>query len=330
MKFINRLKLAISYFFKFSKIWGMPVEASIEITSYCNLKCIMCARRITNRPLKHMQISLFQKSIDQLAPSIELVYLHGLGEPLLNKDLFKMIDYAKKKDLKVGISTNATILDKKAAQKLLNSKIDYIIFAMDGATKETYEKIRVGGNFTKVEQNIKYFLGLKKIEKNAPFVVIQFIKMPENESEVELFLQKWRYSGVEAVRVKPVVDFFSQKKSKQASLTSRCLYPYRMVNIFFDGQVIPCCEDNFAKYPLGNLQENSLPEIWNGSKAQFLRCKLASGKRSEISICRQCHYPQPSIFGILGITLFDNLTVKKILPLLERMPVIGTKIINYD
>lgn len=330
MKFINRLKLATSYFLKFSKVWGMPVEASIEITSYCNLKCIMCSRKTMTRPIKNMDFSLFQKSIDELSPFVELVYLHGLGEPLFNKDLYKMIDYAKKKGLKVGISTNATILDKKASQKLLNSKIDYIIFALDGATKETYEKIRVGGNFTKVEQNINNFLEMKKKRNNAPYVVIQFIKMPENEREVDLFLQKWRNKGAEAVRVKPVVDFFSKEKLKRASLTSRCLYPYRMVNIFFDGQVIPCCEDNYAKYPLGNLEENSLPEIWNGSKAQFLRSKLANGERDMVSICRHCHYPQPSILGILGITIFDNLTVKKILPLLERMPFIGAKIINYD
>lgn len=330
MKFFNRLKLTTAYFLKFPKVWGMPVEASIEITSYCNLKCIMCTRGTMNRPLKHMHSSLFQKTIDQLAPSIELVYLHGLGEPFLNKNLFKMINYAKKKGLKVGISTNATLIDKKAAKKLLDSEIDYIIFAMDGATKETYEKIRIGGNFIQVEKNIKNFLALKKKRQKTPFVVMQFIKMPENEKEVDLFLEKWRHTGVEAVRIKPVVDFLNRNQTLKTNLTSSCFYPYRMVNIFFDGTVIPCCEDNYAEYALGNLKEKSLQEIWNGSKAQFLRHKLASGKGNEISICRQCHYPQPSIWVILGVTLFDNFTVKKILPFLERMPFIGGKIINYD
>lgn len=330
MKFVNRLKFATSYFLKFPKAWGMPVEASIEITSYCNLRCIMCSRTAMNRPAKHMHPSLFKKIIDQLAPSVELVYLHGLGEPLLNKNLFKMIAYAKKKGLKVGISTNATLLDKKAAKKLLKSGIDYIIFAIDGATKETYEKIRIGGNFTQVEQNIKNFLALKKKRKKTPFVVIQFIKMPENEKEVEIFLKKWRHSGVQVVRIKPVIDFFNQERTRGANLTNHCFYPYRMVNIFFDGTVIPCCQDNYADYSLGNIGKKSLQEIWNGPQAEVLRLKLASGKRAEISLCRKCHYPQPSIWGILGVTLFDNLTVKKVLPFLERMPFIGSKIINYD
>jgi len=330
MKFFNRTKLAASYFLGRSKVWGLPVEASIEVTTRCNLACTMCPRQKINRPIKEMKLSLFEKIIKEMKDYAELVYLHGLGEPLLNKNLFKMIGLAKKNGLKVGISTNATLLDKKAANMLLNSGIDYIIFAVDGATKKTYEKIRVGGDFTQVEQNIKNFLTLKKKKKKAPFVVIQFIKMPENEKEVGLFLEKWRHSGAEAVRVKPVVDFFSRKQTWKVSLTNRCFYPYRMINIYFDGTVVPCCEDNFGNYALGNIKEKSLREIWNGLPAQQLRQQLKKGKSQQIDLCRSCRYPQPSTWGILGVTLFDNLKVKKILPFLERLPVFRERMIVYD
>lgn len=330
MKFFNRIKLAASYFLGRSKAWGLPVEASIEVTTRCNLNCIMCPRKLINRPLQEMEFSLFKKIIGEMKDFAELIYLHGLGEPLLFHQLFNFLEYAKSQKLQVGISTNATLLDKKKAARLLDSGIDYIIFALDGATKKTYEQIRVGGNFAKVEKNIKNFLMMKKKRKKSPFTVIQFITMKENEKEAGLFLEKWRSSGAEAVRIKPVVDFFGQQKPKKSNASSRCFYPYRMVNIYFDGTVVPCCEDNFGNYALGNIKEKTLSEIWNGPQAQLLRRKLAARKREEIPLCYQCRYPQPSTWGILGVTLFDNLKVKKILPFLERLPVFRKRMIIYD
>lgn len=308
----------------------MPLEASIEITTRCNLNCLMCPRQAINRPLKDMKFSLFKKIIDEMKDYAELVYLHGLGEPLLCSQFFKFLEYAKSQNLKVGISTNATLLSQTQSKKLLDLGLDYLILALDGATKKTYEKIRVGGRFEQVEANIKNFLALKKRRKKSPFTVIQFITMKENEEEASLFLEKWRHLGAEAVRIKPVVEFFGQPKTKKANAYQRCFYPYRMINIYFDGTVVPCCEDNFGTCALGNIKEKSLREIWNGSQAKALRRQLADRKRREIPLCRSCRYPQPSSWGILGVTIFDNLRVKKILPFLERLPILNKKLIVYD
>lgn len=327
MKIINRFKLAISYLLKFSKVWGMPIEASIEITSRCNLNCIMCPRKAINRPIKDMDYSLFKKAINQLAPSVELVYLHGLGEPLLNKNLFKMIGYAKKKGLRVGISTNAIVLDKRKSKELLKSGIDYIIFALDAASKKTYQKIRRGGNFEKATGNTRYFLNQKKKLRLPIFCVVQMIIMPENKKEKKKFLEMWRASGANVVRIKPVVDFFHKKKK---AFLQGCFYPYRMVNIYFDGTIVPCCQDNFGQYSLGNIKKESLRDIWNGKKAQFLRKKLAQNRRKDINICQRCSYPQPSILGTLGLAVFSNLTVKKILPILEKLPFFRNNFLIYE
>lgn len=331
MKLFNRAKLAASYWLKRPSVWGLPVEASIEVTTHCNLACPMCPRTFINRPLKEMDFSLFKKIIDEMKDSVELVYLHGLGEPLLCSRLFKFLNYAKSQRVPVGISTNATLLNTEKAKRLIQSGLDYLIFSIDAATKKTYEKVRVRGDFEQVEKNIKNFLRIKESNRdpsggNHPFVVLQFVVMPKNENEVNLFLKKWRDSGVNAIRIKPVIDYFASR----ASTPARCLYPYRMINIFFDGKVIPCCEDGFGRYVLGNIKEKSLEEIWNGPKAQYLRQKLNAKSRDKIILCRQCHFPQPSVLGILGTTLFDSLKVKKILPLLERLPIFREKLIIYD
>lgn len=330
VKFFNRVKLTASYFLRRAKVLGMPVEASIEITTRCNLACIMCPRGAINRPIKDMSLSLFKKIIEEMAPWAELIYLHGLGEPLLHKDLFKMIRYAKKKKIRVGLSTNAILLDKGKADRLLSSGLDYLIFALDAADKETYEKIRRGGQFEKAVVNTRCFLKRKQELGRPVFCVVQMVVMPENQKEKGKFLKAWQNSGAEAVRVKPVVDFLHRRRSKEKISFQACLYPYRMVNVYFDGTVVPCCEDNFGEYALGNVKKNSLKEIWNSPQARNLRKKLAAKKRKEVVICRRCTYPQPSGLGILGSTVFDNLTIKKMLPFLERMPFFRQKLIVYD
>jgi len=88
-----------------------------------------------------MEFSLFQKIIDEIAPFADLVYLHGLGEPFLHPDIFEFVEYAKSKRIRVGLSTNALLLDKTRSKKLLDSGIDCVILAVDGVTEETCERI---------------------------------------------------------------------------------------------------------------------------------------------------------------------------------------------
>ncbi len=321
-KIKNRLILLFNFLTKKEKTKGLPLEIGIEIINVCNLACIMCpySEMITKktRPQRKMSFSLFKKVINEIAPFAELIYLHGLGEPLLHPQIFEFIDYAKKKGLRVGISTNATVLDKQKNIRLLDKKIDYLILAIDGATKETYEKIRVGGNFEQVEENIKNFLQLKNERKRKLFTVIQFITMEENEKEVDLFLKKWQGKGADVVRVKPKIALRDEDKKGRVKITPYCFHIFRQLNIYSDGTVISCCEDVHGRYPLGNVKKDNLKKLWNSQKMQNMRKKNFQNKRSQINICKTCLYPQPTIWEAIGVMVFDHLTVKKILPRVEN------------
>lgn len=322
-KVVNRARLLFDFLVRREKTKGLPLEIGVEIINVCNLRCIMCpygemvAKK--TRPQKKMSFSLFKKIIDEIASFAELIYLHGLGEPLLHPQIFEFINYAKEKDIRVGISTNVMLLDKKRSKKLLDSGIDYLILAMDGATKETYEKIRVGGDFGRVEKNIKNFLKMKKERKKKPFVVIQFITMEENEKEIDLFLKKWQGKGADVVRIKPKISLKDKDKRGKAKITPYCFHIFRQLNINSDGTVVPCCEDVHGRYPLGNVKKSSLKELWNSEKMQILRKKNFQNKRQEINICKTCLYPQPTTLETVGVMIFDHLTVKKILPRIENL-----------
>ena len=95
-----------------------------------------------------MKFNTFKKIIDEGAPKgLKAINLNNFGESF-NKNLVKMIAYAKSKGLlDVMLHTNGTVMNEKLAEDVINSGLDRIIFSLDSITKETYEKIRVNAKF---------------------------------------------------------------------------------------------------------------------------------------------------------------------------------------
>ncbi len=318
-KLINRLKLMRDFYLRKARVSGLPLELMIEVTNKCNLNCIMCTRQVMKRPIGLMKMGLYKKIINEVAGYLELVYLHGLGEPLYHPKIFEMIKYAKSKGLNVGISINGTLLTKEKSKRLIASGLDYLIFSLDAVTAETFQKIRGGDNFDQVVKNIKEFLGQKKKANQSPFTVIQFVKMAQNEGETNDFKKMWYGEGAEVIRVKPVIDLL--KKEKHGGEPKRpCFYLWRQLNLIsWNGQfVTPCCIDNNGDYPLGDARQQTIKEIWNSPKMVALRKAQLTGDWKKIPLCQNCFHPQPSLLGQLGAFIFPGLMVKKILPYLEK------------
>jgi len=268
-----------------------------------------------------MGMKLYKKIINEIASYLELVYLHGLGEPLFHPKIFEMIKYAKSKGLNVGISTNATLLTKEKAKKIIESGLDYLIIALDAATPKTFKIVRGGENFKKVVANVKKYLKLKKKTKASPFTVIQFVKLEENEKEVEKFRKMWQNSGADVVRVKPVIDLLREHKKINKSPRRPCFYLWRQLNLVsWDGKIVTsCCMDSDGDYSLGDVNKQTIREIWNNRKMVSLRKIQVTGEWKKHYLCQDCSYPQPSFPGKLGSIIFSDMMVKKILPSLERI-----------
>ena len=157
---------------------------------------------IDTRPKGYMEWDLYTSIIDEIAPFAEAVVLHSWGEPLLHKRIFDMIRYAKERGLWVETSTNATRLTEEVARKLLAAGLDRIYLSMDGLTKETYEKVRVKGNFEDVLGNIERFLDLKH-ELGSPIEAdIQIVRLSETDAEVEEFVERWNSKHADLINIK--------------------------------------------------------------------------------------------------------------------------------
>ena len=277
-----------------------------------------------SRPAKDMSLATFTNIINQIRGKTEYISLQGFGEPLLHPEIEEMIKIAGSAGIRTGISTNATVLDKKMAIKLLNSGLDYLIFAFDGACKKTYEDIRKGAKYELVSENIHNFLKLKIKMKNKIFIVLQCIYMKETEKEIDKFKKKWQIGGVDALRIRQLTQSISRydPETRRKFLNRHdipCYWLWSEPAVYWNGTVVACCQDVNARLPLGNINKKKLDDIWNNKLMQNLRQLHQQGKRDKISICKDCNMYQPNIASIIGSSFFNVFTLNKLLPWVETL-----------
>ena len=171
-----------------------PCSIKIEITTRCNLSCIMCPHGYSNFGLweganKDMSFEKFKTIIDNFH-GLKLIDFAGTGENFLNKDFMKMVRYAKSKNILVDFFSNFCLVDENISKELIEIGINKIYLSIDGATKETYEKIRVGSDFEKVINNVKNFFRLKKEQnKQFPYIVFNYVVNKYNFNEIIDFVE---------------------------------------------------------------------------------------------------------------------------------------------
>ncbi len=269
-----------------------------------------------------MKLELFKSIIDEIHPHTSTVVLAFSGESLLHPDVFEMIQYAQENQIKVLLNTNATLIDKEKAKKLLESGISYISFAFDGYTKSMYEKARRGADFEKTLENILVFLRLKKeIKQKKPYTVLSILNLnidnPSDRVKKE-FLKKFD-TLIDDIQLREVNSwgnvFKGTKDFQYAEFTGTgtpCGRLWSTIGITWDGEVVPCTYNMNHDYPLGNIKDKPLKEIWNSPKLIQLRQAMIDGSYLEKSpLCENCTIVgTPKILGIpagLRITLSDSL-----------------------
>lgn len=279
--------------FPSKKIIGdFPLHLDIESTNNCNLRCPMCGRNWMKEKIGYMNFELFTEIIDEGAkyhlPSIKLNYR---GEPLLHPGLSKMVKYAKKKGiLEVQFNTNGLLLNEKKAKEFIEAGLDRIIFSFDGATKETYEKIRRGSNFERVIENIKNLVRLREERGlERPLVRVQMVKMEENKKEIEDFIQLWL----------PIANRVAVSTERNPLGTKKkiehfpCPQIWQRLMICWDGEVRMCCGDWYGEIVLGNVKETNIYNIWHGKKMNWVRKLHSQGNFNKIPVCARCEVNTP-------------------------------------
>jgi radical SAM protein with 4Fe4S-binding SPASM domain len=290
------LQIYSSYQRKKTTLDYMPLRLWVEPTSICNLRCIMCPNKDLKKEDKgFMDMGLFRKIIDEAASWVYDVHLLHRGESLLHPEFFAMAKYADERNVRTKLHTNGTLLDEEKSRQMLESGIDQLSFSFDGYDKETYESIRVNGDFDKTVKNIQRFLAIKnEMNSKKPYTILELINFPNSRiksdsAKQKAFRDKFKGLPLDKLVIKEFHNWAGEVEAKHKRKTfSPCTFLWNALVIFWDGAVLPCSQDFFGYYTLGNVKDTSLAEIWNNDKMVHLRNLHLKRNIEEFDTCREC------------------------------------------
>lgn len=295
----------------------------VEPTTGCNFRCTMCQVSSPGFKSQNMNIETFKNFIDQNKQLLK-IKLQGMGEPTVNNKFLEMINLANKSGVTVEFTTNGSLLDENLIKQLLKRNISKITISIDGATKETFEKIRVKSDFNKVIENVKLLVKLSKKYYLKPEICAWTVVQKDNYNEFEkifylcneigfdnlsyqFHISDWGKQEWNIINKDKLVDFnskinFINDKNKDGfyktkvfifkenllSFKKKCTWPIKSSYIDNHGYVSPCCIIGDSKViNFGNINQTDFKSIWNSEK--YIQFRNSINKNEIPSFCKNCY-----------------------------------------
>jgi radical SAM protein with 4Fe4S-binding SPASM domain len=256
----------------------------------------MCPNKdLPKREKGFMTLDLFRGIIDQAKDFAFDINLAHRGESLLHPRIVEAVRIAKQSGLLTRLHTNGSLLTRDLSKGLIEAGLDHISFSFDGLTRETYQRIRKGGDFDRTLSRILEFLEVKReLGSRRPVTAVEVINF-ENVAGFELnrsreaFRRRFKSLPLDSFVVKQMHNWAGEIEAARESRSyTACPFPWNAMVISWDGTVTPCTQDFFNRMPVGNAGDTSLEEIWNGEKMTDLRRRLADGDLERLPVCREC------------------------------------------
>jgi radical SAM protein with 4Fe4S-binding SPASM domain len=206
------------------------------------------------------------------------------------------LEYCRKYDSlgPIWLSTNGELLDEKIREKVLDQPVDILNYSVNAMSEENYKKVTPLLNFNRVQQNLKELVRRKsKLKKTKPVIRAQMIEIPYVLNEIEEFKKEFG-SKVDMISVIKL-ELFSQGSGNTGNET-----PNKYINkcnrleredffIFSDGSVTCCDTDYNCTFNLGNINKQTIKEIYEGEKYQSLIAEYRGGRLHQHQLCSRCH-----------------------------------------
>ncbi|MGG7176468.1 radical SAM/SPASM domain-containing protein [Clostridium paraputrificum] len=285
---------------KFKKVY-------IEVTNVCNLSCSFCP--LTKREKMFLTPDKFEHVLKEIKPYTEYIYLHLMGEPLLNPNLEKFLDLAYEYGFKVNLTTNGTLIMKNKEILIKAKALRQINISL-----HSFEANDNGITFDEYFSNVLSFID--DTNKNTEIIcsmrlwnLDSYSLKGENELNkkiVALIKDKFHFEGdlketldmEKKIKLKTKLYLNGAEKFQWPTMEIESLGEEGFCHglrdhfgILVDGTVVPCCLDGEGQIPLGNLYEKSLDEIINGERAKRIYDGFSGRKRVE-ELCKRCGYSE--------------------------------------
>lgn len=280
-----------------------PFKIEIEPASSCNFKCIYCRHSSVKIESEFMTMETFDKIIEgakKFKNKIKTFNFCGIGEPLLNKNIYHMIPKSNEIANDTVLVTNGVLLTKENSDKLIESGIKTIRVSLQGINEEDYYKTcGYKIDFKKFLNNIKY-LYENKSESTKLFLKMPDIAINTEEKKnlfYELFEDKCDYLTIQNITNNwEDVDFSYLEDINKNILgydlkhIKICHFPFYTLSVDKTGLVYPCCH-TYDNIFICSIYDKDIFDIWNSKKLKEFRLKLLTKYKQNIDICNKCNIP---------------------------------------
>ncbi len=316
-RFFNLLLVEAEYRLRRTRVAGRPYVLVIDPTNVCNLRCPLCPTGQLDKSASKgmLPFATFEKILDELGRDLITIRLYNWGEPLLHKDIVRMCQLAYDRGVSVKLSSHLNDLTPELAEGLLRARVKKLYVSADGATPESYAVYRRGGDFQRVQDNIRMLVA-KQRELDAWFtrVIWLFHVFRHNEHEVEIARRLAADLGVELSLNRARTDMGKEifetvetalerdghwlpsndelcaydRENKVAQREPTCHLPWQDTAINWDGNVLACCSVYSEKHSYGNIHDGSFKAVWNGELYREARREILGKGETRDTICKTC------------------------------------------
>lgn len=310
IKFLNLLLAECQRILRCSYLYSYPYKVIIDTNNVCNLRCLHCptGRGVSGRQKGFMTFDSFERIIDEIGKYIYIVDLFDWGEPLLNREIYEMINYAENSNICTNIHSNFNIeFNADVAEHIIRSGLSYLTVSLDGADQEVYSIYRRKGDFEKVLENSRLLIDMKKkLAKQKPHITWQFLVFPHNRHQIEAANQLANELGFDSFRVLAGVTAglanISRDKSGGISKMkdiekAKCDWLWTTATFHWDGGVGPCCLQFRKEDDFGLITHTSFKHIWNNDKFIYARSLFGRRRKRVVYdgsvICSNCFKAGP-------------------------------------
>lgn len=299
-------KLLKAYKYRFPKV------LSIEFSSACNAKCIMCPQPEMDRKKENMSEETLKLIIESCKNQpLKKINLFWMGDSTVDKNMIDKMRIIRKNlpKVKLYLSTNSQLLTHERSDIIIDEHLlDVINFDIDGFTRHTFESIRKRLKFDTVVNNVNYFLTKLKQSNKKIQTRVTIIDMAPTQHEVKKFVEHWTekvdkvdvnhyntWLGSQEERNYDSNDHLKKEHEKRftesttESFNFSCTHPWEEMVIGADGRVGFCCLDYELSEEIGNIKSNSIKEIWQGDKINNLRNQHEKLQYYKIDACKNCN-----------------------------------------
>jgi len=259
---------------------------SVELSNYCQLKCIFCPKQYGHREKGRMNLDTFTSLAEQIKahdsqfPNVRIA-LHGIGEPLLSPILFDALAYLDKLGFKtIDFSTNGILLTDETIKKLMSFKcLSLIKVSLNSSRKNIVEEMSQATDFDLVVANTK---NLIKANTNKR-IMIQLMSTLLNQDEmIEDMYNLFQGGNFEVVktyahRVKSLVPV---NKATNKEFRDCIYYAQYSLFIHWDGSIAGCCFDNTDRQLCGKVSD--------GIFSATVQAKIKEYQKNNPPLCIEC------------------------------------------